>query len=107
LLRCLLSRPALLGSRIITAYDNDWDWRRFDALCDDILRASRQLGRGDGYERIGECRTIGEVSGLHDRLVIELNRIIFADRDNILFGVPPLSGNPTIQPIRDARTLHE
>lgn len=107
LLKGLVRKPALLGSRLVASYGRQWEWREFSELCDDILRASRQLGRLDGYERIGACSSIGEIRGLHDRLVIELNKIILAEKSNITFGVPPLPGSTYIKPIGDARTLHE
>lgn len=107
LLRWFSDRPALLGSRLLRSYDPSWSWREFITLCDDILLISRQLERDDGYRRVLRCRNMRELNGLHDRLVVELNKLTFAEEDNEVFGAPPLPGSRFIQPIRDTRALHE
>lgn len=107
LLRWMTARPALLGSRLLSSYDPSWPWREFIPLCDDILLISRQLERDDGYRRVLRCRNMRELNGLHDRLVIELNKLTFVDEDNEVFGAPPLAGNQFIQPILDTQSLHE
>ncbi len=107
LLKWLSDRPRLLGSRLLAAYDSDWSWRQMMPVYDDILRASRQLGLADGAQRVHHCRNLEELYALHDRLVSQLNTVQFKERDNVFFGAPPLPGTELIQPLRDARALHE
>ncbi|MEH6387778.1 MAG: PcfJ domain-containing protein [Pseudomonas profundi] len=107
LLKWLLERPLLLGSRLLATYNSDWPWRRMVPVYDDILRTSRQLGLADGPQRVNRCRDMGEFYALHDRLVSQLNRVQFRDGDNVFFGSPPVPGTELIQPLHDARALHE
>ena len=105
LIRFLSNFPAYNQASFLYQYNWSWNWTYVEMLIRDSQSMGEQLAILNIIKSITRCKTLQELSDLHERMIKRINKKTMQSVPKYTFPQPPLPDSASIQAIKDNHTL--